>query len=61
MEIVALITVVAICDDCLARKTGLPPRRVADVLNEIASTLKLTTTPGRCASCLKQTIVHRVG
>jgi len=61
VEIAAIITVLAICDDCLAKKTGLPARRVTAVLNEIAATLKLSTQSGRCLSCLKQTVVHRLG
>ena len=61
IEITALISAASTCNDCLAYKTGLMARRVQTVLNQIARTVKLTTTPGRCSRCLKQTVVHRLG
>ena len=60
-EIVGLITATPLCDECLTRKTGLQARRVRDVLNTLTRSIKLTTKPGRCAVCLKQTVVHRLG
>jgi len=60
-EIAGLITATPMCDDCLAHKTGLLPRRVRQVMNRLARTVKITMSSGRCAGCLKQTVVHRLG
>jgi hypothetical protein len=59
-EITGLISAVSLCDDCLAHKTGLLVRRVQGVLNQIARSADLATNAGRCAGCLKQTVVHRL-
>jgi hypothetical protein len=61
VEITTLISTVSVCNDCLAYKTGILARRVQTVLNQIARSVKLTTIPGRCARCLKQTVVYRLG
>jgi hypothetical protein len=61
MAVAALITNVSLCDDCVAKRVGLPARRVPSVVNQIAETLIVTTQAGRCDACLRQTVVHRLG
>ena len=60
-EIFGLITDTSLCNDSLAHKTGLVDRSVQSVLNQLARKIKLTTEAGRCAACLRQTVVHRLG
>ena len=60
-EITALISTATLCADCLAQKIGVDVRRVREVLNQVAESVTITTRPGRCDSCLKQTVVHRLG
>jgi hypothetical protein len=60
-QIMALITAASMCGDCLARKTGPTARRIDGVLNGPADSVVVNTTPGRCNSCLKETVVHRLG
>jgi hypothetical protein len=52
---------VSFCDECVAKRVGLPARRIARVVHQIAETLIVTTQAGRCDACLKQTVVHRLG
>ena len=62
VEITALISTTSICGDCIAYKTGLSVRRVQSVVHtQLAKSLKIATTSGRCGRCLKQTVVHRLG
>jgi hypothetical protein len=59
--VAALILNVSFCDECVAKRVGLPARRIARVVHQIAETLIVTTQAGRCDACLKQTVVHRLG
>jgi hypothetical protein len=62
VEITGLIATTSICDDCIADQTVLSARRVRRVVDtQLAHTLRLMTSPGRCGRCLKQTVVHRLG
>src|SRR5438045_1575977 len=60
-QIARLVRGASICDECLGLKTGLLVRRISDVLNEFAETIKFATTVARCDTCLKSTEVHRLG
>ena len=60
-EITALISAASICNNCLSYKTGLAVRRMRDAVKQITRTLKIQTMQGRCARCLKQAVVHRLG
>ena len=59
--VTALIMGDTLCADCIASKAGLPVTQVDEVLNDIRNTLTLTSKVATCASCLKQTVVHRLG
>ena len=59
--VAALIPNVSFCDECVAKRVGLPARRITRVVHQIAETLIVTTQVGRCDACLKQTVVHRLG
>ena len=61
IEITALLSATSICDDCLAYKTGLAVRRIRDAVKHVTKSLKIQTMQGRCARCLKQAVVHRIG
>lgn len=41
-----------LCAECLAKRTGVPSRRIDDMLAEISTTLKLLIGPSRCLGCL---------
>jgi hypothetical protein len=51
----------SLCGDCLARKTGVPRWKMGDVVIHLRTTGKVSSNVARCASCLKQTVVHRLG
>jgi hypothetical protein len=46
------ITGASLCLDCIARKTGVPVRRVDAMLTTVAAAIKLVVKPGRCDGCL---------
>ena len=60
MAVAALIPNVSLCDECVAKRVGLPARRIPRVVNQIAEALIVTTQAGRCDACLRQTVVHRL-
>jgi hypothetical protein len=53
----SFITGESLCAECIAHKTGLAVTRV----DEIAIGLHTNAKVARCAGCLKQTVVHRLG
>jgi hypothetical protein len=59
--VTAVIMTDAICAECIASKVGLPVSRVDEVLIHIRNALALTSNVATCASCLKETVVHRLG
>jgi hypothetical protein len=59
--IIGLIIEVSVCGDCIARKAGIPRGQVDDTLKRLTHTVKLTSTVARCDSCLKTSVVHRLG
>jgi hypothetical protein len=59
--VTAIIMADAICAECIASKAGLPVSRVDEVLIHIRNTLSLTSKVANCVSCLKETVVHRLG
>jgi hypothetical protein len=59
--VTAVIIGDAICAECIASKVGLAVARVDEVLIHIRNTLTLSSKVATCASCLKQTVVHRLG
>jgi hypothetical protein len=38
MAVAALITNVSLCDECVAKRIGLPERRIPRMVNQIAET-----------------------
>jgi hypothetical protein len=53
----AILASGALCSDCIARKAGLPPSRIAGLLTLIGGTLRLTVETGRCDACLEHKTV----
>jgi hypothetical protein len=51
----------SLCVDCLARMTGVPRSKMSDVVRHLRKTVKVSSKVARCDSCLKQTVVHRLG
>src|SRR5262249_24066846 len=52
---------VALCGDCLARKTGIPRGNLEEGLSRIAMTIELSTDVVPCDVCRNQRVVHRRG
>jgi hypothetical protein len=59
--VTAIITAAVVCADCIASKVGLAVTRVDEVLIHIRKTVAVTSRVARCDSCLKTTVVHRLG
>lgn len=59
--IIDLIIEVSVCGDCIARKAGVPRGQVDGTLKRLTHTVKITTKVARCDSCLKTSVVHRLG
>src|SRR5438105_15392870 len=51
--VVNLIKEVALCHECIARRSGIPVPRVDFLLRSIAITVALTAVTRRCAACLE--------
>jgi hypothetical protein len=52
--ILAVITGVLLCVECIARQTGIPETEVDAALRTVARTLRLTMGPRRCDGCLQR-------
>lgn len=51
--IATVLSAAPLCPACMAKKTGVPSDRLAAVLGEIGTSVKLETGPGRCHACLE--------
>jgi hypothetical protein len=51
--LMAIISGVALCQDCISRKSGIPIDRIDTVLTSVASTIVLTVVTRPCAACLE--------
>jgi len=52
-QVLAIITKVTLCQECVAHKSGLPTSRVDAILTTIAGAIALSVRTAPCVSCLE--------
>jgi hypothetical protein len=58
--VVAMITGVALCLECVSDKSGVPAPRVAMMLTTVAGTISLVVATRRCDACLETRRTYRL-
>jgi hypothetical protein len=56
--VLAIITRVALCQDCICRKSGVPASRVDAILTTISGTFVLSVETRPCTSCLSTKMTY---
>ncbi len=51
--VLAMITRVSLCQDCICHKSGIPASRVDDILTTLAATIVLSVGTRPCTACLE--------
>ena len=51
----------ALCADCIAFRVGIPRTEVDAAITSYGHSIVVTNVVGRCAACLKESAVHRLG
>jgi hypothetical protein len=58
--VVAMVTGVALCLECISHRSGVPGPRVATMLTTVAGTIALIVKAGRCDVCLVTRRTYRL-
>jgi hypothetical protein len=59
--IIASIRAARLCVDCIGTKSGVPPARLAEILERAALTVRLAAAGAVCAVCSRKRTVYGLG